>query len=707
LKSQISNLKSQISNSPWSLLGNTAQRLLNEPLGLVEHYEARGNGVEVTWVLNQRPPGAGTLTVEAELTGLTFAARTKDGLHFADASGTARVRVGNVKAVDAAGRQWNLAMDVDGARLRVAVPGDILSAASFPLAIDPYVSPEFGIGVSIIVESGGGAPASAPKLASNGSLILVVWGEGAVGVYGARVDANGTVLDSNGISIGDLDLQAPLAVASDGTDYLVVGSCQRMHFEVRIPSIYVRGVLVQGSSGVSSPSFELDAFDPVAAQTKHIDALTACWNGSFMVFWCAGTSYACPNGYDCMRDDDEIFGARITIGMGTVQIVQEYYWGGLDPAATAAGGVCFVAYLGSSGEVKCRGFAADGSQQFDTVVTPNGGSRPGIGAVNFYAPIGNEHALIVWNQLGNFNLDLAAATVDTDGTLSHTPHWLSIPPGGRAFNPAVAARIAQVNPLIVWEDTRSSDGQRIYGGRLNPTTLTLDPPGGFPINAAGQVADTPAAAAFDQSGDTLVVWKNQREPKAPSEILGAWVPANGGNAPREVGGFVVGQAIMKPVDQNAPEIACNGQNWLVVWTGAQGEIAGTRVSEFGAVLDPKGITICGQASHAFWPAVAAQASGGDYLVAWTDLRNAETQGADIYGARIGALSGGVLDAEASALPICTAGQDQFRPRLASDMQGNYLVTWLDNREPPTRPGDVLIYGTPVSAQTGVRLVRRR
>ena len=45
----------------------------------------------------------GPLVVDAELAGLTWVGQTDEGHHYADAAGTARVRVGNVTLVDGAG----------------------------------------------------------------------------------------------------------------------------------------------------------------------------------------------------------------------------------------------------------------------------------------------------------------------------------------------------------------------------------------------------------------------------------------------------------------------------------------------------------------------------------------------------------------------------------------------------------------------------
>src|SRR5205823_1559331 len=121
----------------WSILGNTAQLLLNERFGLLEHHEARAAGVEVSWVLAQKPAGNGPLEIALELTGLQYAGESEQGFHFADAAGTSRVRVGPVHVVSASGETHRVSARVNGEALLIIVPKELVTGMSFPVAIDP------------------------------------------------------------------------------------------------------------------------------------------------------------------------------------------------------------------------------------------------------------------------------------------------------------------------------------------------------------------------------------------------------------------------------------------------------------------------------------------------------------------------------------------------------------------------------------------
>jgi hypothetical protein len=82
------------------------------------------------------------------------------------------------------------------------------------------------------------------------------------------------------------------------------------------------------------------------------------------------------------------------------------------------------------------------------------------------------------------------------------------------------------------------------------------------------------------------------------------------------------------------------------------------------------------------------ASGGQFLVAWEDDRNAVTTGTDIYGARIS--NAGVLQ-DPAGLAISTAANDEATPVVAGNAT-TFYVAWEDNRN-GSAPD---IYGTRVS-----------
>lgn len=122
-------------------LCNTAQTLLNEKAGLVEHIEMRGDGVAVSWVLRNPQPRAGELVIEAGLRDATHAGVTSAGFHFAGPDGGRDFLLRHAQAVDACGRPLRVAMhaQTDGVTLRV--PGYVMHRAGRPLVVESTVAP--------------------------------------------------------------------------------------------------------------------------------------------------------------------------------------------------------------------------------------------------------------------------------------------------------------------------------------------------------------------------------------------------------------------------------------------------------------------------------------------------------------------------------------------------------------------------------------
>ncbi|MEO0079284.1 MAG: hypothetical protein ABIK44_01215, partial [candidate division WOR-3 bacterium] len=95
-----------------------------------------------------------------------------------------------------------------------------------------------------------------------------------------------------------------------------------------------------------------------------------------------------------------------------------------------------------------------------------------------------------------------------------------------------------------------------------------------------------------------------------------------------------GIAISTAVEyQKFPAVAFDGANYLVVWEhyrSGYSDIFGARVSPAGVVLDPQGIAISTAANYQYELALAFD--GANYLMVWTDWRSGGES--DIYGARV-------------------------------------------------------------------------
>jgi hypothetical protein len=113
----------------------------------------------------------------------------------------------------------------------------------------------------------------------------------------------------------------------------------------------------------------------------------------------------------------------------------------------------------------------------------------------------------------------------------------------------------------------------------------------------------------------------------------------------------------------------------------------TSVYDLGALLlnldgtIAHSITIAADGTQHAGPAVAFD--GTNYLVVWSQAPSSGSSMSHIYGARISAASGTVLDA--SPIQISTAPNGQFSPALAFD-GAHYLGVWLDLRAQTVQTG---------------------
>ncbi|MBI3851780.1 MAG: cadherin-like domain-containing protein [Verrucomicrobia bacterium] len=649
----------------WSVLGNTAQALLEPGLDLVEHFEARSEGVAVTWVVSKPLAGTGPLLVEAELKGLDYCGQTESGHHFADATGTARLRVGNVKVVDAAGASWDAAMEVNENQLRFTVPEAILAQATYPLAIDPVIGTEFGIDAPVFVPAAGNQ--STPAVASNGSDYLVVWQNVPTRTFilqGSRVNSVGTPLDPAGITISStatVSQEASLGVAANGSDYLVVWQDSR-NISTNSQDIY--------GARVSSTGLLLDTNGIAisrAMNTQSYPAVAASGNG-YLVVW-----QDARNGFS----NTDVYGARVTASGVLVEtngiVISNAPNNQNAPAVAANGGDFLVVWE------DWRNFASRSDiygarvNNSGLVLESNGiaiSQSPVFQSVPAVAANGTDY-LVVWQDYRNLNnYDIHGARVTASGDVVETNGIAISRAASAQLAPAVAA--SGTDYLVVWQDLRNGVPD-VYGTRITNAGIVVET-NGTAISRAINTQSAPAVAA--NGSGYLVVWQDARNGEANTEIFGARLTPSG--ALIETNGLVISSIVN---NEAVPAVAFNGTNYLVVWTDSRNwtnklfnlDIYGARVSNAGTVFDPNGIAICRATADQAAPAVATD--GSNFLVVWQDLRNQSTTATDVYGARVTG-TGALM--ETNGIAISRAANNQTSPSVAASRSG-FLVVWQDMR----------------------------
>jgi hypothetical protein len=256
--------------------------------------------------------------------------------------------------------------------------------------------------------------------------------------------------------------------------------------------------------------------------------------------------------------------------------------------------------------------------------------------------------------------------------------------------PAVAYDSAEGAFLVVWQDDRktASRGSDIYGQRVSVRGYRVG--ANFRVSGPGATAreGVPALAYNSATHEFLVVWWDLRDggPRR-SDIYGRRVSASGTPVDEDFRVAPPGQR-----RQYFPAVAFGSgiHQYLVVWQDVRPyynnpEIYGRRVSGWGSPRGPE-FPIPGYVGSEVEPAVAHGAAADEFLVVWSDWRDAPWWGSNVYGRRVSSL--GALVGDDFPISVATL-RDKYTPAVAyNSSRDEFLVVWSDHRDYPTRGADI-------------------
>jgi hypothetical protein len=394
-----------------------------------------------------------------------------------------------------------------------------------------------------------------PAVASDGTNFLVVWWDRRnadsteFDIYGARVSASGEVLDPDGIPICTApDYQLYPAVTFDGESYLVVWSDARDNSPEH-PSLEVYGARVSRQGVVLDPG----EFKITHGELAYIPTVT--FNGAESLVVAYAREH---NG----QSGSTLLGVRVT-PTGGVRDIEELVLrqpeGPEHPVSVASSGGSWLVVWG-------LGSGADGVR-----VNANGRvsspiSLPIDGVISFHslAAVGSNYFL---TSVANRQIGEDTYVLDVFGT------WIA--PDRQLRNTVLVA----------------ANTNRTIGSYLQPTTY---------------IQEHPTAIGYGSS--VLVVWEtgaiytNGGVYQFLSDIRSARVVSS--NAVSRVAPICAA-----PQDQSYPAVAFNGQRFLAVWQDArsappeeyspfgQFDIYGARLTTLGSIIEPDGFLISGTRSN--------------------------------------------------------------------------------------------------------------
>ncbi len=484
-----------------------------------------------------------------------------------------------------------------------------------------------------------------PDIAFDGTNYLVVWQDsicGSYDVYGLRIGRDGNVLDSvrTPISIATFDQINP-RVAFDGANYLVVWEDLRHgSHDVYGARVGTEGDVID-SSGIAIATATGDQAGPAIASG----------GSNYFVVW-----------RDSRAGFDEIYGARVATDGSVLDStgipISRGPYEPEDPKVSFDGTNYLVVWhdwRAGVGVYAVR-VSTQGSVIDTSVINVSPASHGGWSvAVSFN---GTDY-LVAWKGGGPYNV--CGVRVGVEGTvLDSLPTNFAM---SACDQMASAVAFAGTNYLVVWHELRDR-GYDIYGARVAPDGRVPDSRG-IPICTLAADQEHPAVAS---DGDNfLVVWQDSRVESygRPHTIYGARVAQDG--TVLDPSSIMISTA---SAYQEFPSVAFDGTHYLVVWQ-RNGDIYGGRVTTGGVVLDPAGIPISTAPNTQEHPSLAFD--GINYLVVWQDIRGGYRN--DVYGARVG-VDGHAVDS--TGIAISTAVWHQAYPDVAFD-GSNYFVVWHDQR----------------------------
>jgi phosphoribosylformylglycinamidine (FGAM) synthase PurS component len=588
----------ELSAEPWRNSFNTATRTLTA--GLRERVTALDGKLEWEFVLSEPPKDSGPLSIEASVRAEGAPKRSGRGPRWPLARGRS-VAVGELVVKDAAGRSLYRALPVATDRtLALTVPARVLRGASYPLTLDPVISPEYPV-TDVVYGSPAPDAQTLPTAAFDGTNYLVTWSDnrdqpplGPPDIFGARVTPSGAVLDPAGIAISKApNGQYTSNVVFDGTTYFVVWS------DTRSGESDLYGAHVATSGTVLEP----EGIAISTAPHRQEWPVVTFGAGTYVVAW----------------DDDrtttdawDVYAGRVSqsgtvldpsgIPVATLSNNQ------LSPAVTYQGGNYLVAWqeMLMGGDIYGARLSPDGTLLddlgFPISNAPNSQWAPNVA-------FDGTNALVVWSDGRSGNGDIYGARVSQAGSVLD-PQGIAISTNSSTQFQADVAYDGS-NYMAVWRDERAGiEHYDIYGARISPAATVLDP-AGIPI-ATGQASQEWPSVAGGGAG-FLVSWEDDRDPRYYEDIFAARVTHTG--EVLDSAGLDVSTVANR---QETPSAAFDGANYLVAWhddrNGSERDIYGARVTQAGSVLDPAGMPISTAPGDQFTPDVAF--GGDEFLITW-------------------------------------------------------------------------------------------
>ena len=455
----------------------------------------------------------------------------------------------------------------------------------------------------IVISGVQNLPEWQPSVTFNGTDYLVVWTDDRNGtypdIYGARVNPNGTVLDTLNIPISlTPGVKRMPAVGSDGNGFLAVWEDDRDY-----PAGDVYGARINAAGNVLDPQ----GIDVTTAAAFHNNPDVASGAGNFLVAW---------GDYRLGLYSSDIYGTRIDTTGSILDspslMICTAPFGQYSPSI-AFNGVDYCAVwthnIGGAWTVKGTRISTSGivlDPSFISITSGGNAMSPQIAA--------NESGFsTVWVDYRNSytSPDIYGARIGAAGNVLD-PSGIAISTlGGIEYRPSIAFGGSYY--MVAWEDLRNGLLD-VYCARIDSNGVVIDS-NGIAVTTADSLQSN-TSVAFDGSS-YLIVWQDKRN--GSYDIYGARVDQNG--TVLDPTGIAISTTTN---DQIYPSVAFDGANYVVVWedyTNYPSDICGAIVNTSGVVIDT--LIATAQPGPQWYPKISHGASAQMIITycGWADSIN--------------------------------------------------------------------------------------
>ena len=577
------------------------------------------------WRFERKPAGTGDLVIRLRVDGFLFDAETDTGLHFYDETTRLGLAYSHAVWIDARGQRAPVRAEWRAGAIELRVPAQILDHATYPVILDPYITPEF--------EADDPIPGSPLNCVGSYTLAygplahLLLWEDHRNSdanrirsdLFAARIARDGTVLDPLGILVaGGPGRQRYPRAAYSGDGWIVVWEDDRNRnyyqwnggYITRMPEVFLQRIGDDGNLVGDNISLS----DDTDAYHGYFQPDIACGPSSCVVVaqYHDGDNYMYRHGH--------IGRFRIASDGTLLDDLLVFSVDGHDDYPS-------VAYNGVRYFVVWRDF--------------RNGSVPNLG-----------------NNYQGENADVYGQLLTADGTLLGENIAVSTDSNYQTY-PVVEA--GDTGFLVVWGDYRHGrnpsgflygEDPVLYGQLVLPDGLLhrgeFQVPSSYSASQASMCHDgtnffvSPGGAVSDDGlaggiflstsgflrcdADSIDFIRKDEVDDVDSFVYGSFDAPSGNSSAGPIGEVV--ELTESADNETHPVLAGDGSSWLLVWEDDRNAVTtGTdlyaaRMDEAGEVLDPNGFPLIMDEGDQTNPSIAY---GNDkYFVVW------ETSG-DITG----------------------------------------------------------------------------